>query len=41
MAKVRDRLSHHDHRVDPGQLKMASVDVPAVAPRLRAIEFEG
>ncbi len=32
IAKVRDRLSHHDHRVDPGQLwTVASVDVPAVA----------
>lgn len=42
MAKVRDRLSHHYHRVDPGQLwTMASVDVPAVAQSLRAIEFEG
>lgn len=42
MAKVRDRLSHHYHRVDPGQLwTMASVDVPAVAESLRAIEFEG
>ena len=42
MAKVRDRLSHHYHRVDPGQLwAMASVDVPAVAESLRAIESEG
>ena len=42
MAKVRDRLSHHYHRVDPGQLwTMASVHVPAVAESLRAIEFEG
>jgi len=32
MAKVRDRLSHHDHRVDQGQLwTIASVEV-ASAP---------
>ena len=42
MAKVRDRLSHHYHRVDPGQLwTIASVDVPPVAESLRAIEFGG
>jgi uncharacterized protein with HEPN domain len=41
MAKVRDRLSHHYHRVDPDQLwTMASLDVPAVAESLRAIEFK-
>ncbi|MEX1106485.1 MAG: HepT-like ribonuclease domain-containing protein [Ilumatobacteraceae bacterium] len=39
---LRDRLSHRYHRVDPGQLwTMASVDVPAVAEKLRSIEFEG
>ena len=40
MAKVRDRLSHHYHRVDPDQLwTMASVDVQAVADTLRAIDL--
>jgi uncharacterized protein with HEPN domain len=42
MAKVRDRLSHHYHRVDPGQLwTMASIDVPAAAEKLRAIGVDG
>ena len=41
MAKVRDRLSHHYHRVDPAQLwTMASVDVPAVALQLDALDFD-
>lgn len=41
MAKVRDRLSHHYHRVDPNQLwTMASVDVPAVRLQLRAFDSE-
>lgn len=36
MAKVRDRLSHHYHRIDPDHLwTMASVDVPAVLRQLR------
>lgn len=39
MAKVRDRLSHHYHRVDPAQLwTMATQDVPAVATLLREVE---
>ena len=42
LAKVRDRLSHHYHRVDPAQLwTMASADVPAVLVRLRALEPDG
>jgi uncharacterized protein with HEPN domain len=41
MAKVRDRLSHHYHRVDPDQLwTMASVDVPTVLRRLRTFDPE-
>jgi uncharacterized protein with HEPN domain len=39
MAKVRDRLSHHYHRVDPDQLwTMASVDVPRVAKLLSELD---
>jgi uncharacterized protein with HEPN domain len=39
MAKVRDRLSHHYHRVDPDQLwMMASVDVPTVLLQLRTLD---
>lgn len=39
VAKVRDRLSHHDHRVDPDQLWiMATVDVPSVAAKLGVIK---
>lgn len=39
MAKVRDRLSHHYHRVDPSQLwTMATQDVPAVARQLQEVE---
>lgn len=42
MAKVRDRLSHHYHRVDPAQLwTMATQDVPAVARLLREVEPGG
>lgn len=38
MAKVRDRLSHHYHRIDPGQLWMiATVEVAAVAEQLKAL----
>jgi uncharacterized protein with HEPN domain len=38
MAKVRDRLSHHYHRIDPGQLWMiATVEIPAVAEQLNAL----
>lgn len=41
MAKVRDRLSHHYHRVDPDQLwTMASVDVPTVLLDLRTLDLE-
>lgn len=42
MAKVRDRLSHHYHRIDPSQLwTMATKDIPAVAKLLREIEPGG
>lgn len=38
MAKVRDRLRHHYHRVDPAQLwTIATVDVPETAELLRNI----
>jgi uncharacterized protein with HEPN domain len=41
MAKVRDRLSHHYHRVDPDQLwTMASVDVPTVLLQLRGLDHK-
>lgn len=40
MAKIRDRLSHHYHRVDPGQLwAIATVDVPATAAGLRRVRL--
>ena len=39
MAKVRDRLSHHYHRIDPSQLwTMATQDVPAAVKLLREVE---
>ncbi len=42
MAKVRDRLSHHYHRIDPSQLwTMATKDVPAVVRFLREVEPGG
>jgi uncharacterized protein with HEPN domain len=42
MAKVRDRLSHHYHRIDPSQLwTMATRDIPAVVRLLREIDPEG
>ncbi len=38
MAKVRDRLSHHYHRIDPSQLwTMATQDVPVVVRLVREI----
>lgn len=38
MAKVRDRLSHHYHRIDPAQLwVIAEDDVPDMARRLRVL----
>jgi uncharacterized protein with HEPN domain len=41
MAKVRDRLSHHYHRVDQGQLwTIASVDVASSATAVRALAAE-
>lgn len=39
MAKVRDRISHHYHRIDPAQLwTIATVDVPALVEHLLKIE---
>ena len=41
MAKVRDRLSHHYHRVDQGQLwTIASVDVASSAADVRRLAAE-
>jgi uncharacterized protein with HEPN domain len=38
LAKVRDRLSHHYHRIDPAQLwVIAAHDVPMAAQQLSAI----
>jgi uncharacterized protein with HEPN domain len=39
MAKIRDRLSHHYHRIDPAQLwTVAEDDAPVAAERLREIK---
>jgi uncharacterized protein with HEPN domain len=41
MAKVRDRLSHHYHRVDQGQLwTIASEDLPLSAAHVRLLAAE-
>jgi uncharacterized protein with HEPN domain len=41
MAKVRDRLSHHYHRVDQGQLwTIAAVDVSSAANDVRRLAAE-
>ena len=38
MAKIRDRISHHYHRIDPAQLwVVAARDVPELAVQLRQI----
>lgn len=38
MAKIRDRLSHHYHRIDPAQLwVVAETEIPALADQLRRI----
>ena len=38
MAKVRDRISHHYHRIDPAQLwTIATVDVLALVEQLRKV----
>ena len=38
IAKVRDRLSHHYHRIDPAQLwVIAENEVPAAAEQVREI----
>lgn len=40
MAKIRDRLSHHYHRVDPAQLWIiANVDVPSALADLRHLDI--
>lgn len=40
MARVRDRLSHHYHRIDPSQLwVIATVEIPAVAEQLKSLEI--
>ena len=37
LARVRDRLSHHYHRIDPDQIwTIATVDLPPVTEALRA-----
>ncbi len=42
MAKVRDRLSHNYHRIDPSQLwTVATQDVPAGVSLLREVEPGG
>ena len=42
MAKIRDRLSHHYHRIDPAQLwTVAEGPVPTAAERLREIDLAG
>jgi uncharacterized protein with HEPN domain len=36
MAKIRDRLSHHYHRVDQNQLwTVVTTDIPALVEQLR------
>jgi len=36
LARIRDRLNHHHHRIDPDQIwTIVAVDVPAVAETLR------
>jgi len=41
LAKVRDRISHHYHRVDPNQLwNIAAVDIPPLVSQLRVISFD-
>lgn len=39
VAKLRDRLSHHYHRIDPAQLwVIATTYVPTAAARISSIE---
>lgn len=39
MAKIRDRLSHHYHRIDPDQLwTVATTDIPALVNQLRGMQ---
>lgn len=41
LAKVRDRLSHHYHRIDPDQIwTIATADLPPVAAALRTWRSE-
>ncbi len=42
MARLRDRLSHHYHRIDPDLLWTIAIDsVPAAANQIRAIPLDG
>lgn len=42
MAKVRDRLSHHYHRIDPSQLwTMATQDIRAAVRLLQKVQPGG
>lgn len=35
LAQVRDRISHHDHRIDPAQLwTIATIDIPTPTTHL-------
>ena len=39
MARIRDRLSHHYHRIDPDQLwTVVTTDIPALVDQLRRIQ---
>lgn len=39
LARVRDRLSHHYHRIDPAQIwEIADHEIPQVAEQLRALD---
>lgn len=39
MARIRDRLSHHYHRIDPDQLwTVATTDIPALIDQLRRMQ---
>jgi uncharacterized protein with HEPN domain len=38
LSRVRDRLSHHYHRIDPAQIwEIAEHEIPQVADQLRAM----
>lgn len=41
MARVRDRLSHYYHRIDPSQLwVIATVEIPEVVEQLRSLDIQ-